>query len=199
MWLFANQGFMSIVAMRNRPDFLLVRSRMPGHIQQYFPKARVRETLQADYRFRAVIPRRVVGKVLLDLAMDIGYHNFKDSIPPAARRYHDACFGVWRAALGMQDGGLYSPRPVGSPKAGRRRGKNGRQTAPLFDDVDAVEDFRVDIACDCQYFNGARCALMEQQVVAVGRRGRRCIYFNDRGRCDYFPDTPREEFIPERW
>jgi hypothetical protein len=53
MWLFAKHGFFSIVEHRADPRNLLVRARVKGDIEHYFPDAKVTQTDDADYLYRA--------------------------------------------------------------------------------------------------------------------------------------------------
>lgn len=105
MWIFTNKGFLSIVAHRAKEDFLLVRAREPGVIEAFWPKAKVKETPNADYRYRASIEAEFVADVLgAEIFEEIDYDNFKDSIPAEKQEYHDACMSVWWVMKNLQDG-----------------------------------------------------------------------------------------------
>ena len=93
MWVFLNDSFLSIVAHRQRPKFLLVRARRSEDITVIFPGARVIEASGSDYEYRAVIKRRVVEDAIAAEVARIDYPNFKDSVREPAR--HDVYFGVW--------------------------------------------------------------------------------------------------------
>lgn len=80
MWICLSNAFYSIVAHRSRPDHLLVRARRPGDIERMWPDAQVRETPDADYRYRAVLPAAAVAHALARAARGIGYVNFKASV-----------------------------------------------------------------------------------------------------------------------
>jgi hypothetical protein len=95
MWVFTDRGFLSIVEHRDDPETLLVRSRFAGQIRKLFPGAKVLKTPQADYLYRAFIPRRQVADKLFSAVEEIHYPNFKNSI--GDDRYHDACMDVWSA------------------------------------------------------------------------------------------------------
>lgn len=117
MWIFAKQGFVSIVENVHtipaecdpncedpecpyihqevsEPDKanLLVRSRFKGDLQHLFPGCHVRTTPDRDYRFRTVLPRKQVAKRIAELVANIDYGNFKDSTP---RNRHDTYLDVW--------------------------------------------------------------------------------------------------------
>jgi len=95
-----NNAFLSIVADRNNPDRLLVRSRFCDDIKAVFPDAVVTETPDADYRFRAFLPRNVVSSRLSDAVCNIDYPNFKDSVLQDWR--HDLYFKIWRILYDAQ-------------------------------------------------------------------------------------------------
>lgn len=93
MWLFTRTGFVSIVEHRDDPDTLVVRSRFAGHIRRIFPDAKVFKTPEADYLYRAYVPRRTVAEALYKAVEAIDYPNFKNAV--GERAYHDACSDVW--------------------------------------------------------------------------------------------------------
>jgi hypothetical protein len=79
---------------------LLVRARVAGDIERVFPDAVVTMTPDADYRFRAVLPRKIVAAVLAEQVASISYPNFKSSIKEADR--HNACMDVWSVMHRLQ-------------------------------------------------------------------------------------------------
>lgn len=93
MWVFTNRGFLSVVQDRDDPDTLVVRSRFPGHIQALFPGAEVATTPNADYLYRAFLPREKVVETIRREIDAIDYVNFKDSVEESD--YHRACHDVW--------------------------------------------------------------------------------------------------------
>ncbi|HOC31880.1 MAG TPA: hypothetical protein PKK84_06535 [Armatimonadota bacterium] len=103
MWIFTNNGMLSIVAHRDRPDCLLVRAREPGAIEAIFPEAKVKRTPNADYRYRAAISRGHVAVVLANKLFRLGYTNFKASISSSKQAYHDACMDVWSRMAELQN------------------------------------------------------------------------------------------------
>ena len=100
MWLFTSGSFVSIVANRDDPKKLLVRGREEGHIERLFPKASVFQMDDADYRYRALVSRKVVAQVFAKQVADIGYDNFKQTVTES--RYHTACLGVWSVMHELQ-------------------------------------------------------------------------------------------------
>jgi hypothetical protein len=100
MWLFLNDAFLSVVAHRDRPDDLLVRSRVDGDIQRAIPDAEVFTDDAADYRYRAIVSRERFKMALADAADRIDYGNFKDSIKKSDVRRKSAYLSVWSAMAG---------------------------------------------------------------------------------------------------
>jgi hypothetical protein len=62
MWIFLNNAFVSIVNDKDNPDNLIVRARHHGDIRRVFPRAKVVITPEADYRYRACLPRTLVAE-----------------------------------------------------------------------------------------------------------------------------------------
>lgn len=96
MWIFQNNSFVSIVAHKDRPGYLLVRSRIEGDIERAVPGAEVFEDLAADYRYRAIVTKDVVQEALTTSINEIDYANFKNSIPHSDVKRHDAYMEVWQ-------------------------------------------------------------------------------------------------------
>ncbi len=101
MWLFLNDAFLSIVAHRDHPERLLVRSRIEGDIERAFSEeeraacGEVFQILEADYRYRMEAPRYVVAALLARQARTMTYTNFKDSIPGDHKKRKLAYMRVW--------------------------------------------------------------------------------------------------------
>lgn len=100
MWVYLNNAFLSIVAHRTKPQFLLVRARLSGDIERVFPGATVSESAHNDYRFRTEIKRAEVGRVLGEQAAGLKYDNFKHSVGEEDR--HDAYVKAWVAMANLQ-------------------------------------------------------------------------------------------------
>jgi hypothetical protein len=126
MWVYLNNAFLSIVEDRADSELLIVRARLPGDIEALLivrarlpgdieaviPGAFVKVTTDADYRYRATVPRHWVVEAMARAVERIDYPNFKGSLPrdfdgmrdldmAEARRvaYH-AC---WAAMVDMQN------------------------------------------------------------------------------------------------
>lgn len=105
MWIMTNKAFVSVVDKSNEAGCLLVRGRCRDHITAIFPKAKVRESIGTDYRYRADIPRSEVARAMAREVERIEYDNFKDSVRDDD--YHDALMGVWSCMGKLQPGGPY--------------------------------------------------------------------------------------------
>ena len=80
MWFGHSNGWLSIVAHRERPDDLLVRARRERHISTFWPDVEVVHNPDADYPYRSVIPRTDVAVVVMQYIEGIDYDNFKNSV-----------------------------------------------------------------------------------------------------------------------
>lgn len=100
MWVFTSRGFFSIVADRNEPRNLLVRARVKGDIESYWPEADVTKTPDADYLFRASIPRKKVATVIAEELETIAYDAFKPSVED--KRRGEYYLAVWNIMFGLQ-------------------------------------------------------------------------------------------------
>ncbi|WIY83019.1 hypothetical protein [Propionimicrobium sp. PCR01-08-3] len=111
MWIFTTKGFISLVQDRNDHSMLQVRARDPQDLRALFPHAEVAETPDADYRYRARVPRQEVCEVLTDAINEIDYEShFKEAaIATAERTYKQhatrlrwALYQVWEAMRNLQ-------------------------------------------------------------------------------------------------
>jgi hypothetical protein len=79
-WIFLNNAFLSIVSDKDNPDNLLVRACHHGDIRRVFPRVKVVVTPEADYRYRARVPRTLVAEKIASQIAAIDYANFKKSV-----------------------------------------------------------------------------------------------------------------------
>lgn len=100
MWIFLKDAFLSIVAVKGRPDVLNVRARFKGDIERVFPGARVSVDAGTDYKFRAIIDRDVIATALATQVRGITASNFKNSV--SERWRHDVYLDVWSVMLEAQ-------------------------------------------------------------------------------------------------
>ncbi len=101
-----NDTFLSVVAHKEIPDSLLVRSRIAGDIERAIPGVDTFEDPEADYRYRAVVGREEFKTAIAARIDGIDYPNFKNSIRDA--RKHHAATGIW-ALLAKTFGAFGSP------------------------------------------------------------------------------------------
>lgn len=85
MWIFTKTGFLSIKEHWDDSDCLLVRGRIKGDIEHYFPKATVEHTPDNDYLYRAKIPKIEFATVMVNEIMKIDYTSFKSEIEDRRR------------------------------------------------------------------------------------------------------------------
>lgn len=100
MWICTNKSFLSIVGDRANDENLLVRARMNGHVENVFPDANVFTMEDADYKYRALVSRSEVQRVMADQISAIDYDNFKDSV--GNRQLHDAYLKIWSVMYALQ-------------------------------------------------------------------------------------------------
>jgi hypothetical protein len=106
MWLLTTQGFYSVVAHRDDPDKLLVRTRTRDDIEalrEQIPSLEPFEDRCADYRHRAIVTRAEWVAALAELVGEIGYDNFKDAVAARQGSERAALYGVlWRELRRLQ-------------------------------------------------------------------------------------------------
>jgi hypothetical protein len=103
MWIFLAESFLSIIDPQGAYDgskgpvskSLLVRGRFKGDIEKVFPRAKVTETPQRDYRYRALVSRETVAQAMYRAVIANGAKNFKGSVKEKWR--HDAYMSCWFA------------------------------------------------------------------------------------------------------
>jgi len=120
MWFFTTFGFFSVVAHRDKPETLIVRSRVRLHLERLLHRAKahstmfdalvIAETPGADYRFRIELKSRTVALTLYRLVLGIDYPNFKGAVAverngsPLDDSYLDSLHDVWSVMLRLQTG-----------------------------------------------------------------------------------------------
>lgn len=105
MWIFCKYGFFSAVQHRDKPDTLLVRGRFEGDLKRLLeslsPENRamcseIWENSSADYFYRMEMPKHVFAKTVAEIADEINYGNFKDSVHEGYGSPRDAAYmGCW--------------------------------------------------------------------------------------------------------
>lgn len=125
MWVMLNDAWLSIVADREDQDFLLVRSRRRGDVARIFG-VEESEDHQADYTFRAFVPRDQVAGVMAREVERVDYDNFKNSVKDDA--LHSAFSSVWTIGWRLQLDADTEGR------LRRRRGMMGSSSVDTLDD-----------------------------------------------------------------
>lgn len=100
MWVFLNNAFFSAVQHHERPGTIIVRGRLKGDLERLFPKRKVYETPNRDYRFRIFTTRKELAALMSRKVHDIDYTNFKSSVRHKGR--HDTYLDVWSVMHGAQ-------------------------------------------------------------------------------------------------
>jgi hypothetical protein len=125
MWVFSKTGFVSITNEPGTSSYL-VRGRTREDLEDFIRTgshgrwdswcdelvATITDTADTrDYRWRVVLPRNEVKRIVSDQLDDIDYDNVKDAIDKDDPKRHNALLDVWSAMMNMQEGGLYN-RPA---------------------------------------------------------------------------------------
>src|SRR5690349_9298870 len=100
MYIFAKNGILSIVAHRTKPDMLMVRSVARADIAAFWPKAKIVEMSEADYRFRTTMPRDEVAARIMKVVAEINYDRVKPSV---AKDRKPTYLEAWSAMMALQD------------------------------------------------------------------------------------------------
>lgn len=80
MWIASTDGFISIVQHRELPDMLMVRARVRKDLLSLFKEEQIIETLDADYRFRVLVPKKEMAVLVAQKILDLDYPNFKSKV-----------------------------------------------------------------------------------------------------------------------
>jgi hypothetical protein len=96
MWVFTQDGFVSIVRSREDPDVLMVRGRDRESLQSFAKGVEIIDSHGTDYRFRIIATPEQVRGWVDEVVAGIDYTNFKSRL--AERRgstWHDMAMEVW--------------------------------------------------------------------------------------------------------
>lgn len=112
MWLMTTVGFFSVVEKPWDRDAgtLTVRSRVRADLDtlrsKYLPElGETQEDPQADYRYRAQVPRDAFSQAAARLAADIDYDNFKNEVARQQGKARASLYGeVWHVLNRLQTG-----------------------------------------------------------------------------------------------
>lgn len=80
MWLCFNDGFVSAVQHRDKPDELVIRSRRQEILKNLFPEKEITVGGSTDYKYRVFCHKNELMKIVSDRISNISYDNFKNSV-----------------------------------------------------------------------------------------------------------------------
>lgn len=104
MWIFTNDGFISVVQNKDNINHLVVRARKKDHLGGLYNWSgeEVIETDDSDYRFRIIIDRQDFSSFVQEHVDRINYTNFKASVPKSL--YERLLHEVWFVMRKLQKG-----------------------------------------------------------------------------------------------
>jgi hypothetical protein len=102
MWLFSQRGFYSIVQHKDHPDTFVVKARIKGDIEKYWPDAVIERNEAYDYLYRTSLPRDKVIPVITKIVSDINYSSYKGTLEDSERR-REHYVNVWDILVNMQE------------------------------------------------------------------------------------------------
>lgn len=131
MWVFTKYGFVSCTCAHKRDDkgrdmhvpdkdLIMVRARLRVHLEKlieagFLPEdSKIVETENNDYRFRVLVPKADFVEMLMMIAADVDYMNFKSEVMrvDGPSDYEKALHRVWSVMYGVQTAahgpGIYS-------------------------------------------------------------------------------------------
>jgi hypothetical protein len=100
MWLFAKDGFLSVVQHNESADVLVVRSRFQNDIQKLVG-VKPFATPSGDYPVRAHVDREAFRDAIVSQIKLIDYDKFKPSVTD--KRRHRAYFEIWDTLWQLQE------------------------------------------------------------------------------------------------
>jgi hypothetical protein len=112
MWIFADQGFLSIVQHKDRPGVLIARGRIKGDIERLLPVNYISHTPDHDYAYKAYLDRDTVAGAIGYHVAHINYPAFKPSV--ADQRRLPVYLRIWALLEQMQFDFADKPPPQGS-------------------------------------------------------------------------------------
>lgn len=116
MWIITTEGFYSVVAHLDDPDWLLVRARddvdlkrLIKRLDHRFPKhayevhGEISNIRPSDYEFRIWVTRSAMEAVLRDITADIDYPNFKSAVHKVDHERAGIYTSLWGTLLRIGD------------------------------------------------------------------------------------------------
>lgn len=88
MWICLNNAFVSIIEDYLDSRYVVVRGRRIDDVENFVGSGyEITQTDNRDYRFRAIVSKTNLQKMLADCANKITYRNFKDSVEDFDLKY----------------------------------------------------------------------------------------------------------------
>lgn len=139
MWLMTTRGFVSAVEWHGgeHDGKVVLRARMREHLEAVLELAPadgrtdVAISPEADYRYRAWVTRAAFYDVMVALAREVRYSNFKDEVArkPGQGRYSTVLHQAWSIFGRIQPGGPYGTGGRGFPAIPRGEPRRRRPPA----------------------------------------------------------------------
>ena len=105
MWVFTQEGMISIVQAPGNASLVAVRSLTEEAIRAFLGKTidslSVSHNPKADYPYKAIVPRPAIVDAFFHAAEAIHYREFKQTTKD--RHYHDQCLNIWAEMQGLHD------------------------------------------------------------------------------------------------
>ena len=116
MWVFTQDGFISVVDNKQEPGKLTARARDEQSLQLLAELAgsEIHRSKNCDYPYRTFVTRDQLNEFMTAQIDSLDYRNFKSRVwQSRGEKYHDACTDVWEAMLAVTDNaargtGLYA-------------------------------------------------------------------------------------------
>ena len=117
MWLFTVNGFFSVVQHKDRPNRIIVRSRVYEDLARFCgylpdPDSAIKSidsNSGTDYAHRIIVKRKHFVSAMVDFAEEVDYPNFKDEVHHYSKVWKEGdnrnsvYFDIWRAAKELQE------------------------------------------------------------------------------------------------
>ena len=124
MWLFTEVGFFSAVRKQSDLDSIKVRARVGEDLENFVDKycggdLEIIETPHRDYPYRVFMDKATFANVLLKLALDINYTNFKNHVKHVEGVDRASLYSkVWNVMILTNKNGRLLPPPMAPAKDG---------------------------------------------------------------------------------
>ena len=140
MWTMTKRGFYSVVAHRDDPSRVLVRSRCERDIRalkDLVPDEEPFYMAYADYHWRLECSSDEWVRAVSVMAAEIDYPNFKSAITDQA--HHHAYMDVWHALLPLADS-TGEPSPSNRPELATKPESNPKQKRGIEELIKEMEE-----------------------------------------------------------